>query len=61
MRGQQQLQHQQQQQQQQQVSFRSTTPPTLSFVTTPAVPKRKQNFPAIVVTPRSEQGKKQIG
>ena len=32
------------------------TPPPISFVTTPAVPPRNRDLPAIVVTPRSEQG-----
>lgn len=33
------------------------TPPPISFVTTPSPSQAKHNFPAIIVTPRSEQGK----
>ena len=41
--------------QQQQPQQHSTTPPPISFVTTPS--PAKHDFPAIIVTPRSEQGK----
>jgi len=40
--------------QQQQQQQHSTTPPPISFVTTPS--PAKHDFPAIIVTPRSEQG-----
>lgn len=45
-----------QQQQQQQRGLGGVTPPPISFVTTPSPSQAKHNFPAIIVTPRSEQG-----